>query len=238
MLIVLFSIYCNFLQAQNVDTPYIYPIKPGTEKWNSFKSMDEMYNACLIPENVLEKLSTQALIETCLNYPASSVLFIFNTPQTGFNQWEKHFNGICELLKRADLQEEILKYYSVFDASGHLNFATELEKGEYTFKLSTLELIIAQDGIIRKLTDSQQKRLLKYSLDKYQIIVNDNVYGLISRTYTGRIIAKMSLNLGDANLKYKIQKLEIQKFLQTGEISNIQFLNDIVEAAKKINTYE
>jgi hypothetical protein len=238
ILLVIFLFYINSSQAQKVNTPYIYPIKPGSEKWNSFKSIDEMYNACLIPENVLDKLSTPALIETCLNYPASTVIFIYNTPQSGFNQWKIHFNGICELLKRSDLQEEILKYYSVFDASGHKYFVNESEKGRYTFKLSTLELIIAQNDITNKLTDSQQKLLLKYSLDKFKIIVNDNVYGLISRTYTGRIITKMSLKLGDSNLKSKIKNLEIESFIQNGDIRNIQFLNDIVEAATKINTNE
>ena len=50
-----------------------------------------------------------ALIQTCLNYPASAVLLIHNTPQLGFNDWKLHFNGIQELLKRTYLISEAKK---------------------------------------------------------------------------------------------------------------------------------
>ena len=145
ILVLVINIFVHSLHAQKNDTPYDFPTKPISEKWQAFKSSDDMYNACQIPEEILAKMSTSALIQTCLAYPASAVLLIHNTPQSGFNDWKQHFNGLQELLKRNDLREELLKANSTFDTKGHLMLKTEIEKGDYTFRLSMLESIIVQD---------------------------------------------------------------------------------------------
>ena len=35
-----------------------YPVKPGMEKWKQFTKTDEMIQACQIPEEVLNSIST------------------------------------------------------------------------------------------------------------------------------------------------------------------------------------
>ena len=236
------SIFLSFcvltMFAQNNNTPYDCPIKPSSEKWQSFKSSDEMYNACQIPQETLAKMTTSALIQTCLEYPASAVLLIHNTPQLGFIDWKQHFNGLQELLKRSDLKEELLKAYSTFDTQGHSMLKTEIEKGDYTFKLSMLESIIVQDEITESLITKQRKTLLKICLEKYQNLESDEVYGFSSRSFTGRIIAKISLGLGSPNLKSKIEMPDIQEFIKTGLLKDRQSLLDIISEARKINTHE
>lgn len=82
------------LKGQTSDTPFEFPIKPNSEKWQSLKTIEEMYDVCQVPKEVLAGMTTHALIETCLKYPASAILLIHNTPQDGFNEWNKHFNGV------------------------------------------------------------------------------------------------------------------------------------------------
>jgi hypothetical protein len=85
---------CAFsLYAQNNNTPYEFPIKPESAKWQSFKSVDDMYKACQIPTDTLSNLSTKALIQTCLNYPASAVLLIHNLPNKGLRSGNKNLMG-------------------------------------------------------------------------------------------------------------------------------------------------
>ena len=45
---------------------YEYPIKPGTEEWIKLVSRDERAQACMIPLDILETISTGGLFESLL----------------------------------------------------------------------------------------------------------------------------------------------------------------------------
>lgn len=57
------------LAEASMDEPYQYPITPADEAWADFKTSQEMYDACQIPDGVLTRMTTEALLETVLNYP-------------------------------------------------------------------------------------------------------------------------------------------------------------------------
>ena len=69
LLTFVFSIFVFALFAQKSNTPYDFPIKPGTEEWQKIKSGDEIAMVCSIPDSILTSLTTEALAKTCLNYP-------------------------------------------------------------------------------------------------------------------------------------------------------------------------
>jgi hypothetical protein len=238
ILLSFFIILGYTLQAQKSDIPYDYPVKPASVKWQSFKSTSEMYAACQVPGDILAKLSTPALIKTCLTYPASAVFFIHNVPQQGFNEWKQHFNGIQELLKRTDAGEGLLEVYAAFDTKGHAALKTEAEKGDYTFTLLMLESIIAQEEITGSLDAKKQKSLLKTGFEKYRNMESDLVYGFSSKASTGRLISKAAFFLGGESLKARISMEDAQQFITTGALSDKQTLLDIVQEAAKINTNE
>ncbi len=107
ILIVIISILtqCFAAFAVNshvINTPYDYPIKPGTAAWEELKTHDEMVAACRIPENILEKMSTEALTETVLNYPLLVDMFAMPTPYSGYEGTYILFNGLQELAGRKD----------------------------------------------------------------------------------------------------------------------------------------
>lgn len=101
-----------------------------------------------------------------------------------------------------------------------------------------LENVIAQNEISGNLNTESQKLLLKSCLDKYQNILNDKVYGFMSITFTGRIICKVSYDIGSSNLKSKIDTPDIQEFIKTGFLKDRETLIDIINEAKKIDTNE
>jgi hypothetical protein len=91
------------LPAQQIDTPYDYPVKPGMEEWKRFTSRDQKQEACQIPQEILARLSTAALLETCLNYPLYADIIAYDHVQEGFDFVKAGFNGLQVLFKREDV---------------------------------------------------------------------------------------------------------------------------------------
>lgn len=89
-------ILVGFVYAQQINEPYDYPIKPGTEEWKNLKTGKEMTEACPIPPEILLKLSTEALGITCLKYPLYLDIFFSANLQTGIEFAIKRFNGLTE----------------------------------------------------------------------------------------------------------------------------------------------
>ena len=86
--------------AQEKKTVWDYPVKPGTEEWKKFTSNEEMVNACQIPEKILSTLSTEDLMELCLQYPLIYDVFAFENLNHGLDKLFDDFNGIRELYQR------------------------------------------------------------------------------------------------------------------------------------------
>jgi len=221
--------------AQSDDKPYDFPVKPGSEKWQSFKTVEDMYAVCQIPADVLDKLSTTALIQTCLDYPASAVMFIHNTPQQGFDEWARNFNGIAALLARPDAREKLLAYYKSLDVKGYQQLKTDVSKGEYTFLLQRIEAIMAQDAIIGRMDATEKKQLLRITLAKYDAISTDPLYGFISLKSTGRIALKLASTLGDKSQRPTIQSEQIQAFAATGAVDDQDLFLAAIKEAKTIS---
>ena len=116
IIILLFCLIVSVLNAQTEiekKLQWDYPVKPGMESWKQFKSMDEMYQACQIPDNVLKQLDTESLVDICLNFPAPPLFPLYNTPQQGFMEYYTNFNGIRELFQRKEAGQYLLKRYAL-----------------------------------------------------------------------------------------------------------------------------
>ena len=59
----------NVQNPYYITEPYEYPIVPGTDEWRNLNSLYDMVQACAVPQEVLEHMTTHALAETVLNYP-------------------------------------------------------------------------------------------------------------------------------------------------------------------------
>ena len=143
-----------------------YPVRPGMEQWKQFKSVGEMYQACQIPDGILENLDTESLVELCLNFPAPPLFPIFNTPQQAFMQYYSNFNGIRELFQRKDAGQYLLKKYSSMSFAD-FNPSWELyQQGRFVNNIKFIESIISQPQVIASLDANERKALLKITIDK------------------------------------------------------------------------
>ncbi|MCK9507976.1 MAG: hypothetical protein M0Q54_06025 [Pigmentiphaga sp.] len=189
MKIILFVlIFCPiFIFGQAWD----YPVKPGTEKWKDIKSTEEKLKICQIPPEIITKLSTEDLVQLCMNYPLlGDILFSNAGYQNGFDIVSSNFNGFKELFKRQDAARALLMYYEKFDLN-----AFERNKGEiYTnvFFDICIDVVMSQPVFINALDKEQTIRLLKKSLDKLYIR-KENANSLFRQKFTAVVLSRLLL---------------------------------------------
>jgi hypothetical protein len=166
LLIICFCILPSFLFAQMSDEPYDFPIKPGTEQWSKLTSSDQMDEVCVIPDNILNNLSTKALFLTCLNYPRVLDFLLVDDMQSGFNFYSKHFNGLGELMKRSDLDQILTQEYMNLDLS-QSKLSSEDLKLNFP-QVVFFELLISQETNINNLRKEDKVKLLGEAIKKLE----------------------------------------------------------------------
>ncbi|PKM93905.1 MAG: hypothetical protein CVU84_13430 [Firmicutes bacterium HGW-Firmicutes-1] len=152
---------------KNILVSYDYPVKSGTDEWKALDSHDEKVKVCQIPEKLLQEMTTTVLIKTVLNYPLYGDMFAYDNPTMGLEALINQFNGLNELLNRDDAGKELLAIYKKMDTSKIDNLKTDLEKGDYAFKLAVLETILSHDSIIKSLNKNQLEQLRNESTKKF-----------------------------------------------------------------------
>lgn len=118
--LLLITVLCSYFISTNqeIQTPYQYPVVPGTIEWENFESRSDMIEACQIPQDTLERLSTDALLQTILDYPfLSEMVMFYRTPEEreqelGFWHIANSFNGLQEFMKREDALSTLEEYGS------------------------------------------------------------------------------------------------------------------------------
>jgi hypothetical protein len=179
LLIFLFSFGCMTLLAQE-STIWDFPIKPGTDGWSKLLDHEMKVQACQMPESVLSSISTQNLIEICLNYPLLLNIAAFSSFQEGMNDFKKSFNGIVELYRRVDAPKYLIERYSNLSPKNLDPKWSSFEKGHYAFTFIALELILSQKALLSSLSNDELKKLLTNSLQKFDdknsmIEIYDNI---------------------------------------------------------------
>ena len=137
------SLFCLFTSIVNAQETWNYPMKPGMEEWRQFKSMDEMYQACQIPNGVLKNLDTESLVNICFDFPAYMGMFFSNTPQAGFND-----------------------FYTNADFNPQWN---PEDQGRFVYKYQFFETLLAQPQVIQTLNSNGRNELLKEAIKKFDM---------------------------------------------------------------------
>ena len=95
-----------------INEPYVYPILPGTKEWESFKSKDEMMDACQIPSEIVDSMSTEALTLSVINHPLlDTEVLSYNDYTQGFDSFVSAFDAAKALLEREDFAVNLAKIY-------------------------------------------------------------------------------------------------------------------------------
>lgn len=167
MIVGLVLITGNNLFSQ--EASWDFPVKPGTEEWKSLKNRYERCKACQIPDDVLPTLSTDQLIELCLNFPFLYDIRAFDNTLTGFDKYSREFNGFQELLKRSDAALILKQKYKGKNPLAIEKDWSSYDKFDYAFKISMMELFFCNKQILSQLDTNEKKDLMnEYRLKKSQ----------------------------------------------------------------------
>ena len=145
--------------SQLVDGEYKFPTEPPDVSLTSSQKI-EYWN---IPEDVLQCLATDGLIETCLKYNnLGAILFLFGTDgiQDGYNLARERCSGFPELENRTDAFNLLIEKYKSIDTINFVPDTNPLEYGGYNYFTYSLEVILGQEKILQNLTDNQKIELL------------------------------------------------------------------------------
>jgi len=160
---ILILLTCMLITVQAVSVftqvpDWVYPIKPGTEEWKKFKTMEERYEALRIPDDVLQKMTISQLLKAWMDYPLRNGWGIFNSYQADFENQIRISSALAALLEREDAGKEILKEYNKLDPS-------KLNEVRYSFDFVSIEMLISQKQILNRLTLEDKKQAIKKAID-------------------------------------------------------------------------
>ena len=156
------------LECMNMPRPsdsYNYSVYPGTKEWAALKTGQQMLDACQIPTNILEKMSTQAVIQAIWEHP-----LLFEVFTTGFGYqaaFESMFfqnNAYIELVKRKDAG------IALFDRLKLVNPVTQ----DLLPESRALELLISQTPFLVQLTDNEKKEVIDITFKNDDLLQNNS----------------------------------------------------------------
>jgi hypothetical protein len=208
---------CECFIETAIDT-YTYPIRPGSEEWKSFTSSDQMVEVTEVPNAILENMSTIGVYETCAENPLGLDLYLVDSPQRFYDFSVNTFNSWKELISRKDLATTLIDRYSVMcpDCEEN-NYSSWYGKGgdvQYTFV--SIELILAQDAVLKNISKSQCKNLGKIITRNYKYnntINQSNFFKLFPVWIASRVMVKYDYS---DYVKLEAENEQIAIFNQTG----------------------
>ncbi|MBW6536520.1 MAG: hypothetical protein K0B11_16030 [Mariniphaga sp.] len=233
-ILFLIIVFPTFSFAQNDEVTWDYPVKPGSEEWKALKNQKEKLEVCQIPEDILQDIPTNKLMELCFNYPLIYDILAFNSTQTGMNEFRRNFNGLNEFVQREDASDLLIRRYSDVQPRGYDKNWTNIQKGYYSLEIIAIELFLSQNEIIDKMTLSQKQDLVRELLKKLEEKEDKELYGKTSQMSIGFALSRILQNSGfQWNQIYAETKTEIERFIEYGNFRDVKILPYIVSSSKE-----
>ena len=219
------------LTAQEISDAYTFIIKPGSKEWNQLKTHEDMIRVCQIPEDTLTKLTTKALLETCLAYPLMPDAFVYNNMKEGFNKTYDKFNAYNELISRKDFASQLIKAYEMLNFKLLDSMQSDEEKGFFVIKISVAELFFGTSEFISQLHIINNKEILSILIDKLIDKVQfHNIFGQIGIVSSSYAMINVLAVASDNEL---LKSDEMNDFKTYMEFKNVEILDKIILMAKK-----
>jgi hypothetical protein len=148
-----------------VDGVYQFPELPENHDMTS-KEVAEYWN---LPKDICECISTEGLIETCLNYPDIDLILAGANPQSGYNMVAERFRGLEELSSRSDRATYLLKKFKEIDPLGYNTDWNDIDISGYIINnIWYYQIILSQYINLETFTNKQKKiELIEEAIETY-----------------------------------------------------------------------
>jgi hypothetical protein len=210
-----------------------FPVKSDTEEWKTTRGSANRISKCQIPENILKTLSTRDLLDICLKYPLLIDVFAFNDIDVGFEKYENDFNGFRELLTRPDAIDYLFQKYDAIDASKFPKEKGFMEKGDFIYQLSFIELFISHAQILSKTNKTDRRKFVQKLVSQLEIKESKrNWYVHMMKQTTSRAITRYIEN-ESSEFSPNYNKLRVKNYTKFGIPDPEQnVVNEIINSAK------
>ena len=228
-------VYAQDSQAKGSETindAYEFPLRPGMSEWGELDSYTKMIEVCQIPESILSRMSTEALIQTCLKYPLAFNFMVHDSFDYGIEQVISNFNGLQELIKRTTAGGSLLKAYKILDPTV-LPDCGHVARTVCRFQIMYLELLLGQNEIISNLAQSETISLLEESQSKYYA-KRENSDGIMQLRVTCALMSKILLHEDYHAFQAKVnENAEIISFLNGAPQESEEVMREILESVEE-----
>lgn len=200
-----------------------YPVKPGTEQWKALKGLPEKLEVTQIPESVLKTVSTEDLVDLCMNYPLRFNYFAYNTLKEGVVTVAEQFNGLKELFARHDNAKAIFKALEKENENSALMLSADAV-AQHTFDQSLLEMFLAQDVVLAN-ANAELKAEISTTAFKSMMMKNSQLatYTTYCLGTSAYLLAK-GLNSVDERVS---ESAPLKTFLSDGSLRNMKIIDEL-----------
>lgn len=192
---------------------YVYPLSPydSPDIWKTYLSSCEKWNALQIPTDMLEKMSTAGLVETCAIFPYYSYYIDFSDNYyRGIELTEMQFNGLQELYLRPDAGSELVGFYMNIDINNLYKYHKFPQ-----YQLSYIELIISKMSAIYQMTREERSILMNSVLQN--VYLRDSVYRFDMEDVSKALLLGRLLAQDSDEFESRLEnETSTRRFLETG----------------------
>lgn len=209
---------------------YIFPVPVESQTWKDMESRSERLATCSIPEAVIAQMSTRGLLQTCLEFPFTIDILFHGSLQDGVERIIADFNGLQALMQRKDAGREIMLALHTLPAADVDRTGTLAEQGEYGFAILYLETLLAQDSVLKNLTQAERRAVVENTANRLaEKSEGPDVYGTVDLTASAILIVRTMGAQKFESLEQALnQNSSLRDFLQTGRLTNPSVLDQIL----------
>lgn len=185
-----------------------------------------------IPEANLKEMSTDMLVETCINYPLFHVITAFSNVQEGYNQVTADFNGFSELVKRPEAGRSLLNRYRATKLETLDTIKSSYNQGKLIAEIGYCELMLSQAKFMVRFDKGEIEELMAGSYEKYTRKSDYNI-STFNKQFSVLVMAK-ALIKSDSNVAKEMQNdAEISSFLDSAVLKSHNASKNILESVEK-----
>ena len=141
------------------DEPLTFLPSVDSSAWTALRSLDERFDACSVPDDLLHRMTTDALVGSAVNYPLNYLIYVYNDPMSAVELIFENSPLHRELASRQDAPGELAELFSESDYGFEIKTDLDDKRLSYTDEMF-LEYLISSDRIAGR-ADAAAKDLLR-----------------------------------------------------------------------------
>lgn len=110
------------------DSAHVYGITPGETEWE-IMTTQERFASCVVTEEEVRCMTTEALLETVLNYPYLVNIYAYDSLSSGIEAVSEYFPGLQEFINRDDALNTLANFLN-----NHTGYCTASNTSEGAFQ--------------------------------------------------------------------------------------------------------